>query len=135
MTARAVANDGRDQMSIEWSRDLGFFTAPFFMGPTNTRVVRRSNALTGFRYGRSFQYRERMLAGKGGIAPGARWRTEVGGKLWLEILERKINPQIAACRLASLCHHARYLPVRAVKYFDTSACGRGITCTDTSVPI
>jgi len=67
-----IANDGRDQMSIEWSRDLGFFTAPFFMGPTNTRVVRRSNALSGFRYGRGFQYRERMLAGKGGKGlPGA----------------------------------------------------------------
>ncbi|WP_137725875.1 saccharopine dehydrogenase family protein [Prescottella subtropica] len=37
--------------------------APFFMGPYNTRVVRRSNALTGYGYGRLFRYREVMNVG------------------------------------------------------------------------
>jgi short subunit dehydrogenase-like uncharacterized protein len=32
--------------------------APFVMAPYNTRVVRRSNALRGYEYGRRFRYRE-----------------------------------------------------------------------------
>ncbi len=67
-----LTNDGYDALGIELNRSLGLFTAPFFMGPTNTRVVRRSNALTGFRYGRSFRYRERMVASKAAKGlPGA----------------------------------------------------------------
>lgn len=42
---------------------LGGFLAPFFMGPYNTRVVRRSNALLGHAYGSSFSYRELMAVG------------------------------------------------------------------------
>ncbi|MEV6597819.1 saccharopine dehydrogenase NADP-binding domain-containing protein [Actinoplanes sp. NPDC051346] len=37
--------------------------APFFMGPYNTRIVRRSNALRHYAYGRSFRYRETMSLG------------------------------------------------------------------------
>lgn len=42
---------------------LGEWVAPFVMGPYNTRVVRRSNALTGWAYGRFFRYREVMAFG------------------------------------------------------------------------
>ncbi len=56
--------DGRDGLDIELDPHLGVYTAPFFMGSVNTRVVRRSNALLGFRYGREFRYRERMVGGK-----------------------------------------------------------------------
>ena len=34
--------------------------APFVMASYNTRIVRRSNALNGWAYGRSFRYREVM---------------------------------------------------------------------------
>ena len=37
--------------------------APFFMAPYNTRVVRRSNALRNWAYGRRFRYREVMSVG------------------------------------------------------------------------
>lgn len=37
--------------------------APFFMASYNTRIVRRSNALRGFEYGRRFRYREAMRVG------------------------------------------------------------------------
>ncbi|MEU8815355.1 saccharopine dehydrogenase NADP-binding domain-containing protein [Actinoplanes sp. NPDC048796] len=37
--------------------------APFFMASYNTRVVRRSNALRGYAYGREFRYREFMSVG------------------------------------------------------------------------
>ncbi|MBB3675153.1 saccharopine dehydrogenase family protein [Modestobacter versicolor] len=43
----------------------GRWTAPFVMAPFNTRVVRRSNALQGWRYGRSLSYGEVMGAGRG----------------------------------------------------------------------
>ncbi|MCW2991877.1 MAG: putative saccharopine dehydrogenase/reductase [Solirubrobacterales bacterium] len=42
---------------------LGGWLAPFVMGPVNTRVVRRSNALQGHAYGRSMRYRELMATG------------------------------------------------------------------------
>ena len=39
------------------------WTAPFVMGAYNTRVVRRTNALRGYAYGRTFRYREVMSVG------------------------------------------------------------------------
>jgi short subunit dehydrogenase-like uncharacterized protein len=47
------------------SRDplLGEWVAPFVMASYNTRIVRRSNALNGWAYGRSFRYREVMALG------------------------------------------------------------------------
>jgi len=47
--------------------DLGHWVAPFIMGPINTRVVRRSNALESERqaaYGTGFQYQEYMNLGR-----------------------------------------------------------------------
>ncbi len=43
--------------------------APFFMGPYNTRVVRRSNALSGYAYGKHFRYREVMNVGSSFVSP------------------------------------------------------------------
>ncbi|GGK80531.1 saccharopine dehydrogenase family protein [Ornithinimicrobium pekingense] len=43
----------------------GRWVVPFFMGPYNTRVVRRSHALTGLGYGPRFRYRELMTTGRG----------------------------------------------------------------------
>ena len=43
--------------------------APFFMGPVNTRVVRRSNALAGYAYGKQFRYREVMNVGSSFASP------------------------------------------------------------------
>ena len=52
--------DGRDATGPSYDGAWGGFVAPFFMGPVNTRVVRRSNALAGFAYGRGFRYDEVM---------------------------------------------------------------------------
>lgn len=57
----------RDSLRPHHDTELGGWTAPFVMGPFNTRIVRRSNALTGWSYGRSFRYRETMPAGKGPV--------------------------------------------------------------------
>jgi short subunit dehydrogenase-like uncharacterized protein len=43
--------------------------APFFMAPYNTRVVRRSNALREWAYGRRFRYRETMSVGTSPLSP------------------------------------------------------------------
>jgi len=43
----------------------GRWTAPFVMAPFNTRIVRRSNALQDWAYGRSFSYGEVMSTGRG----------------------------------------------------------------------
>jgi short subunit dehydrogenase-like uncharacterized protein len=43
----------------------GRWTAPFVMAPFNTRIVRRSNALQDWAYGRELSYGEVMGAGRG----------------------------------------------------------------------
>ena len=47
--------------SLGWIKrddDPGSWVSPFPMAGINTRVVRRSNALQGWAYGRRFRYRE-----------------------------------------------------------------------------
>ncbi len=60
--------------------ETGRFTAPFFMASYNTRVVRRSNALTGWSYGRDFRYREVTDTGAGpvGAATALAWSLGLG---------------------------------------------------------
>ncbi|MGJ7449376.1 saccharopine dehydrogenase family protein [Aquipuribacter sp. MA13-13] len=50
--------DGPDSWGVTWDEDAGRWLAPFVMGPVNSRVVRRSNALSDYSYGRGFTYRE-----------------------------------------------------------------------------
>jgi short subunit dehydrogenase-like uncharacterized protein len=58
--------------------ELGVWTVPFVMGSTNTRVVRRSNALQGWAYGQRMQYRE-VLATGGGPLGAVRAAAVAGG--------------------------------------------------------
>ncbi|MDQ3240222.1 MAG: saccharopine dehydrogenase NADP-binding domain-containing protein, partial [Actinomycetota bacterium] len=58
-----------DLRGIERSDDAGGWIGPFVMASTNTRVVRRSNALQDFAYGRRFRYREVTGFGSGPAAP------------------------------------------------------------------
>ncbi len=57
--------DGNGGLGPRFDRDRGVWTAPFLMAMINTRVVRRSNALLGYPYGRDFRYDERVDAGRG----------------------------------------------------------------------
>ena len=54
-----------DLRGAEYSEELGTWFGPFVMAPVNTRVVRRSNALQDWAYGRRFRYREVMDFGDG----------------------------------------------------------------------
>ncbi len=58
----------RDLRGVVHDRDLGAWLAPFVMAPSNTRVVRRTNALLDWSYGREFRYRE-VMAFRGPAAP------------------------------------------------------------------
>jgi short subunit dehydrogenase-like uncharacterized protein len=57
--------DGRDPTSAHFDEAEQLWLAPFIMGPANTRIVRRSNALLGHQYGRQFSYTESMKIGRG----------------------------------------------------------------------
>lgn len=56
----------------------GRWTAPFVMAAHNTRIVRRSNALQGWAYGRSFHYTEDMSCGRSLFAPAVAAGVAVG---------------------------------------------------------
>lgn len=47
----------------------GIWTAGFAMAPHNSRIVRRSNALLGWAYGRRFRYSEAVSVGSHPVAP------------------------------------------------------------------
>jgi short subunit dehydrogenase-like uncharacterized protein len=49
----------------------GIWTGAFVMGPYNTRIVRRSNALQDWVYGRRFRYAEQLSLGSSFVAPVA----------------------------------------------------------------
>jgi short subunit dehydrogenase-like uncharacterized protein len=69
---RAAEPDLGGQRDLQWpsyDRDLGSWVGPFLMAGLNSRVVRRSNALTGWAYGRRFRYREVTGFGAGRAAP------------------------------------------------------------------
>jgi len=71
----------RDLMTVRRDDDLGMWVGPFLMASTNTRVVRRSNALQGWAYGREFRYREVSGYGAGVTAPvkAAAMTAAIGG--------------------------------------------------------
>jgi short subunit dehydrogenase-like uncharacterized protein len=52
--------DERDARTVTRDRELGRWLSPFVMAPYNTRLVRRSNALQNWAYGRRFRYSEVM---------------------------------------------------------------------------
>jgi short subunit dehydrogenase-like uncharacterized protein len=75
-TGEAKGQDGPDQSTPRFDRDFGQWTSPFVMAVVNTRVVRRSNAVSGFPWGKNFRYDEavldssRLIATRNAIASG-----------------------------------------------------------------
>lgn len=59
----------RDPRGLSWDARVGGWTVPFFMGPINSRIVRRTNALEGFAYGRQFRYVELTRLPRGPLGP------------------------------------------------------------------
>ena len=69
---------GRETDATAVGRIDGRWTGLFVMAPFNTRIVRRSNALQGWAYGRSFRYREVMAFGRGPLGPALAAGTALG---------------------------------------------------------
>ena len=67
--AEPSLGDERDLDWVRYDHDLRIWTGPFLMAGINTRVVRRSNALQGWVYGRRFRYREVTGFGASPAAP------------------------------------------------------------------
>lgn len=59
--------DKRDQSRPVFNADEGLWTAPFVMAAVNTRIVRRTNALLQYRYGKDFRYSESTISGRGAM--------------------------------------------------------------------
>jgi len=75
-TDRSAEPDLGAQPDLPWRRGAdiapelaGSWTAGFLMAASNTRVVRRSNALQDWAYGRRFRYSEAMSLGSSFAAP------------------------------------------------------------------
>jgi short subunit dehydrogenase-like uncharacterized protein len=69
---------GRESDATAVGRIDGRWTGVFVMGSFNTRIVRRSNALQGWAYGRGFRYREVMSFGRGPLGPALAAGTALG---------------------------------------------------------
>ena len=69
---------GRESDATAVGRIDGRWTGLFVMAPFNTRIVRRSNALQDWAYGRGFRYREVMAFGRGPLGPALAAGTAVG---------------------------------------------------------
>lgn len=71
--------DGSDSRGVGRCPD-GRWTAPFVMAAINTRIVRRTNALLDYRYGRDFRYQElqRFPAGPKGLAMASGFTVGLG---------------------------------------------------------
>ena len=63
---------------VAYDADFDRWQAPFVMAAVNTRIVHRTNALSGFAYGKDFLYDEAMLMG-GGVPGRLRAYALAGG--------------------------------------------------------
>lgn len=57
--------DRKDLRSVKYDKVSKSYIFPFIMAGINTKVVRRSHALSGYPYGKDFRYDEAMMGGKG----------------------------------------------------------------------
>lgn len=64
-TDQQEGEDCPDLMSVVFDKTSQSYVGPFIMAGINTKVVRRSNALSNYSYGKDFRYDEATLSGKG----------------------------------------------------------------------
>ncbi len=70
--------DSAEGMRPAYDEDFEQWTAPFVMAGVNTKVVRRSNALLGYAYGKDFRYDEALLTGTGALGAAKAAATSAG---------------------------------------------------------
>ncbi len=86
------------QPDVRWRRGReiapeldGYWTGAFVMAAANTRIVRRSNALLDYSYGRRFEYAEQMSLGKSIVAPVAAAMATGGNAATMALGSRYFN--------------------------------------------
>lgn len=108
-TDRGAEPDVGPQPDLPWRRGsaiapelAGAWTAGFLMAASNTRVVRRSNALQDWAYGRRFRYSEAMNVGQSFVAPvasaaltGVLTATFGLGSRFFKLLPRRLVERVA----------------------------------------
>jgi len=108
-TDRSAEPELGSQPDLPWRRGrqiapelTGLWTAGFLMAPYNTRIVRRSNALLDWAYGRRFRYSENMSMGSSSLAPlasaivtGVGNATSGLGSRYFRLLPRRLLERIA----------------------------------------
>jgi len=106
---RAAEPELGAQPDIRWRRGReiapeldGYWVGAFVMAVANTRIVRRSNALFDYAYGRRFEYAEQMSMGRSFVAPAAAAMATVGnaatmalGSRYFDRLPNKLVERIA----------------------------------------
>jgi len=106
---RAAEPELGAQPDIRWRRGReiapeldGYWVGAFVMAVANTRIVRRSNALLDYAYGRKFEYAEQMSMGRSFVAPAAAAMATVGnaatmalGSRYFDRLPNKLVERIA----------------------------------------
>jgi short subunit dehydrogenase-like uncharacterized protein len=86
------------QPDIRWRRGReiapeldGYWAGAFVMAAANTRIVRRSNALLDYAYGRRFEYAEQMSMGRSVAAPVAAAMATGGNAATMALGSRYFN--------------------------------------------
>ena len=106
---RAAEPELGAQPDVRWRRGReiapeldGYWVGAFVMAAANTRIVRRSNALLDYAYGRRFEYAEQMSMGRSFVAPAAAAMATVGnaatmalGSRYFDRLPNKLVERIA----------------------------------------
>jgi len=106
---RAAEPELGAQPDVRWRRGReiapeldGYWVGAFVMAVANTRIVRRSNALLDYAYGRRFEYAEQMSMGRSFVAPVAAAMATVGnaatmalGSRYFDRLPNKLVERIA----------------------------------------
>jgi short subunit dehydrogenase-like uncharacterized protein len=92
---RAAEPEFGGQPDLRWRRGAeiapeleGYWLGPFVMAVVNTRIVRRSNALLEYAYGRRLEYGEQMSLGRSLLAPLASAVAAVGSGVTMELGSR-----------------------------------------------
>ncbi len=81
--------DVQDQTDAIYDDVIEKWTAPFVMAAINTRIVRRSNALMDFSYGKGFSYAETQVTGSGIKGSLAAKSMASGAKLFFALASKK----------------------------------------------
>jgi short subunit dehydrogenase-like uncharacterized protein len=123
--------DARWRRGREIAPELdGYWTGAFVMAAANTRIVRRSNALLDYAYGRRFEYAEQMSMGRSFAAPvaaamatGGNAVTMALGSRYFDRLPRKLVERIAPKPGTGPSEHAREHGHYTVETYTTTTTG------------